>query len=179
VLEDLVARFDERAEAELKKLRGNPVADRAFYIASFLGDFGSVWCVIALIQAVFGGRAARRNAMRVIAANAIDWVLVNAVLKTFIQRERPADQPDHPHRIRQPLSSSFPSGHATAAFCGATLLSEGKRIAPLYYAGAAVVATSRAFTRMHHASDVVGGAVIGLVFGRVARRVMPIRRPNR
>ena len=76
----------------------------------------------------------------------------------------------HPLPFRQPITSSFPSGHATAAFCAATLLAENERRAPVYYALATVVALSRIHTKIHHASDVVGGIVIGLVLGRVGRR---------
>ena len=35
---------------------------------------------------------------------------------------------------------------------------------------AAVVATSRAYVRIHHASDVVGGAAVGLALGKLAVR---------
>ena len=62
-----------------------------------------------------------------------------------------------------PLTSSFPSGHASAAFCAAGLLSEGSRLEPAYYALAAVVAASRVHVKIHHASDVVAGAAVGTV----------------
>jgi undecaprenyl-diphosphatase len=84
-------------------------------------------------------------------------------------------QHDHPLPIRQPLTSSFPSGHATAAFCGATLLADRDRLGPLYFLVAASVALSRVYVRIHHASDVVGGVVIGLLLGQFAKALLPLR----
>ena len=52
---------------------------------------------------------------------------------------------------------SFPSGHATAAFCAATLLGGGVG----WYTLAAAVAATRVYVRLHHASDVVAGAAFG------------------
>ena len=55
------------------------------------------------------------------------------------------------------MTSSFPSGHATAAFCAATLLGGGAG----WYALAAAVAATRVYVRLHHASDVLAGAAFG------------------
>jgi undecaprenyl-diphosphatase len=71
--------------------------------------------------------------------------------------------------MRRPITSSFPSGHATAAFTAASVLAHTGQGDVFWYAIAAVVASSRVYVRMHHASDVVAGAALGLVLGRVAR----------
>jgi undecaprenyl-diphosphatase len=77
--------------------------------------------------------------------------------------------------MHRPRTSAFPSGHATAAFTAATLLAQGNSAGPFYFGLAALVASSRVYTRMHHASDVLAGAALGFVFGRVARRLLPMR----
>jgi len=46
---------------------------------------------------------------------------------------------------------------------------DGKKSAPLWFGLAAVVGTSRAFVRIHHASDVIGGAAVGVGLGLLAR----------
>ena len=96
-------------------------------------------------------------------------------LKSFFRRRRPGTV-DFVHRLplRQPRTSSFPSGHATSAFSAAALLSEEDVLWPLYYAIAAVVATSRVYVKMHHASDVVAGAALGAAMGHSARRLFPL-----
>ncbi|MGH9111964.1 MAG: phosphatase PAP2 family protein, partial [Acidimicrobiales bacterium] len=48
---------------------------------------------------------------------------------------------------------------------------------PLYYAVGAVVASSRVYVRIHHPSDVVAGAVLGIALARVARRTWPFPSP--
>ncbi len=77
-------------------------------------------------------------------------------------------------QVRQPRTSSFPSGHASAAAMAATLLADRSRAPALWYGVAAVVATSRIHVSIHHASDVVAGAAVGLALGRVALRVWPL-----
>jgi undecaprenyl-diphosphatase len=57
----------------------------------------------------------------------------------------------------------------------ATLLSERSRVKPLWYGLAGVVAASRIHVRIHHASDVVVGAGVGLLIGRVVRRIFSLR----
>jgi undecaprenyl-diphosphatase len=44
---------------------------------------------------------------------------------------------------------------------------------PAWFALAALVAGSRVYVRMHHASDVIGGAVLGVALGTVLRRIVP------
>jgi undecaprenyl-diphosphatase len=74
------------------------------------------------------------------------------------------------------LTSSFPSGHATAGFSAAMMLSEDDALAPLYFALATVVATSRIHVKIHHASDVAGGIALGLLLGMLGRRLAPAPR---
>jgi len=76
--------------------------------------------------------------------------------------------------LRQPLSSSFPSGHTTAAFCAATLLGEQDPAWPVYVGAAALVAASRVYVRIHHASDVVAGVAVGLALGQLGRAIAPL-----
>ncbi|MCU1490434.1 MAG: hypothetical protein JWM85_1839 [Acidimicrobiaceae bacterium] len=179
MLRRLVGRFDEVAEGPIRAMRGNKVADRVFYTASELGDFGLVWVILALLRALRGGRLNERAAVRAIAAAGIESVLVNVALKSLFRRTRPLVQHEHPLPLRQPLSSSFPSGHATAAFCAATLLAEEDSLGPAYFFAAVLVAASRIYVRIHHASDVVAGVVVGLVLGQVGRALVPLRRGSK
>ena len=93
----------------------------------------------------------------------------------MFRRTRPVHHGPRPHSLRQPRTSSFPSGHATAAFFGAAILGDGDPAwAALYYAVAVVVSASRVHVRIHHASDVIGGVKIGVALGEVGRRVLPL-----
>ncbi|MGA3216717.1 MAG: phosphatase PAP2 family protein [Acidimicrobiales bacterium] len=173
-LSNRVDALDARFDDLVAPLRGNPVADRVFYTASALGDFGLLWLALGLVRILRGRPGDTRAGLRAIMATGIESVVVNAGLKSLFRRRRPRPVEAHPLPFRQPLTSSFPSGHATAAFCAATLLAENERRAPLYYALAFVVAFSRIHTKIHHASDVAGGIAIGVVLGRFARRLAPL-----
>lgn len=170
----LIGRIDDRVDAVFDELRGNALADRIFYTASALGDFGLIWVMLALVRALRGRPNDERAAVRAIVATGIESVVVNAGIKSVFSRRRPASDIVHPHPFRQPLTSSFPSGHATAAFCAATLLSDQDELAPVYVAIATVVAASRLHTKIHHASDVAGGIVIGTCLGLIGRKFAPL-----
>lgn len=169
---DVVRRFDSAVDTAFDRLRGNPVADRAFYAITELGDFGLIWMLI-------GGVRALRNDdeieefVRLAVTMGVESVLVNGLIKNLVKRERPVVETERPHNLRIPLTTSFPSGHASSAMTAATLLSQGRRTAPVYYALGLLVASSRVYVRIHHASDVVGGLAVGLTLGRIAKRVWP------
>ena len=112
--------------------------------------------------------------LRAWAGLGIESALVNGPIKWMFRRTRPAPEGPRPWHLRQPRTSSFPSGHASSAFFGAALLRDGDPLWPLYYAAALVVAASRVYVKVHHASDVVGGIAIGVVLGEVTRRLVPV-----
>ena len=169
--------FDDRFDGAFDGLRGNKTADRLFYAASELGDFSLIWHLVGAARGLTSDRRAN-EAIRLSAVLAAESVLVNGVVKSFFRRRRPEwlSETPRPHRLRRPRSSSFPSGHASAAFTAATLLAEDDPWWPMYYAAAAFVASSRTYVKIHHASDVVAGAITGIVIGRIARKVW--RRPE-
>ena len=168
------ASLDEVVDRAWDRLRGNPALDRLFYTASELGDFSLIWHLLGTARGVTL-RGGTREAARLALALGAESALVNGMVKSAFRRERPIQSGERPHNLRQPLTSSFPSGHASAAFLAATLLSERSKVKPLWFGLATIVATSRIHVRIHHASDVVLGAGIGLTLGRLVRRVVPLR----
>lgn len=167
----LVDGFDGWADAQLERVRGNAVADRVFNAASTLGDFSVIWHVTG-VSRLIGGGDRRRQAVVLAALLGTESLLVNQGIKRVFRRARPTESGDARYEVRRPSTSSFPSGHASSAMLAATVLTSwtGRRTAPLWYGMAAVVATSRVYVRIHHASDVVGGAALGLALGKLAVR---------
>lgn len=169
-----VATFDSAVDRGLDGLRGNPVADRIFYTASALGDWSVLWHLLGWARAVINP-SRRREAVRLSAVLAVESIVVNQGVKRLFKRTRPVADGDRPHNLRTPTTTSFPSGHASAAFCAATLLSDGdpsRRV--LWYGLATIVALSRPYARHHHASDTVAGAVMGTLIGRAATTLWPL-----
>jgi len=169
--------FDRAADALLERLRGNPVTDLLFSTATHLGDFSVIWHLAGVTRGIL----LRRPDQVVVLAGLLgaESLVVNQGVKRLFRRERPTTDGDARLRVRRPSTSAFPSGHASSAVFAASILSmwDGRRSRPLWFGIAAVVAVSRAYVRIHHASDVVGGAVVGIVLGRlgsrVARRLAP------
>ena len=58
------------------------------------------------------------------------------------------------------------------AHWGKWLAWDGSRWAPLWISLAAIVGVSRAYVKIHHPSDVVGGAVTGLARAALLRRAI-------
>ena len=133
---------------------------------SSAADHSLLWHACGLARALAHGGDIE-GATRFTIAMGVESVVTNGVLKSFFRRARPAEYADleFHHGLRRPLTSSFPSGHATSAFCAATLLGGGTG----WYAAATAVAATRIYVRLHHASDVLAGVVCGLALGRVLR----------
>jgi undecaprenyl-diphosphatase len=174
-----VGAFDRWVETRVEPtMRKSQLADRVFYTASSLGDHGIIWLILAVIRGLRSKNHLRAT-LRCAAAVGLESMLVNGPVKWVFRRERPVQVANVPLPLRRPRTSSFPSGHATSAFCAAALLSDGDpALRPLYYSLAVVVAWSRVHVRVHHASDVLGGVVIGVALGEMAKRVAPLPRPT-
>ncbi|MGI8758402.1 MAG: phosphatase PAP2 family protein [Acidimicrobiales bacterium] len=173
-----ISAFDRAADAGFDHLRGRPAIDRVFYSASALADFSLLWHLVGTTRASLNP-SREREAMRLSVALLADSVVVNAGIKSLFRRTRPPRQEHRRHRLRRPRSSSFPSGHATSAFMAATLLSSGNWKGPFgrmggWHAIAAVVAASRVHVGIHHASDVIVGALVGTAFGRLVLWAWPV-----
>ena len=170
--------FDQRVDELLERLRGNPIADRVFTTASHVGEFSLIWHTISLGRGLARGRRDQVVVLAVLLGT--ESLIVNQGLKRLFKRKRPTADGDQRLKVRRPLTSSFPSGHASAAAFASTMLAgwDGRRLGVIWYTLGGTVATSRAYVRVHHASDVVGGLVVGRLLGlvgrRLARRLLPL-----
>ncbi len=95
----------------------------------------------------------------------------DSLLKPIAKHARPANVPDLAPQLHllipTPSSYSFPSSAAAFSFAVAAVIAYfyggWKRWAAL--AAAAVIAYSRVYVGVHFPSDVIGGAIIGLLVG--------------
>jgi undecaprenyl-diphosphatase len=154
---------------------GSPALDAVFYPLSSAADHSLLWLAVAAVREATG-RARPGTALRLAAVLGVESAVTNLVVKSLFGRIRPALDPalsgPLPWGLRRPVTSAFPSGHATAGFTAAVFLSRADP-GPPWYALAALVAFSRIYVRLHHTSDVVAGAALGLAFGYASRRFIP------
>jgi len=172
-----VQRFDDMVDRWFDHLRGTEPADRILYALTELGDFGLIWMLVGWANGLRSDDHARA-ALRLTAALALESVVVNGAVKSQFKRERPVVQEERPHKLRVPLTTSFPSGHSSSAMVAGLLLTQRAstptKVAVFGLGG--LVAVSRIHVRIHHASDVAGGLVVGLALGTVLRKVWPLYR---
>ncbi len=163
--------FDRAVDEAFEPVRSNGATNRVMYYASTLGDWSTIWHLAGLLVAI--RRRDLKFALRLSATMGVESLLVNQGIKRLFGRVRPRrDDFDHGHHLRQPVTSSFPSGHASAAMTAAAVLSADRNTKLGWYLLGLAVASSRIHVRMHHASDVAAGLATGVVLGRVANHVL-------
>lgn len=117
------------------------------------------------LGAFSAGRYAHGDNFRATTYDLSQAVIVNQVwtqiLKFSVRRERP-DLSDN---------QSFPSGHASNAFCAATVIARHYPFLSIpSYAVATYIAASRMAANKHKFSDIVAGAGVGYGIGRLVVR---------
>ena len=171
-------RYDRALYRSVAQMR-LPLLDEPLKVVSDFANFSKPWFLVSGLLAVVGGGRGRRAALTGLAAIGATSLVVNQPMKIAGERHRPdRDGVGVPQNrwVRMPSSTSFPSGHAGSAAAFAVAVGDvlpALRV-PLR-ASASVVAFSRVYTGVHYPGDVLVGAAVGTVIGRltsgVARRV--------
>jgi len=161
-----VVRLDAEVRAAVQAHRAAPL-DRAMKVFTALGRRDVVAGAL-LGVAVFDPIAGPATARFAIAA-LVGTTLVVEGLRISVGRPRPGGEAGR-------ANASFPSGHAAGAFSLAWVLSRRwRRLAPGWWALAAMVAWSRVYLDRHYLSDVVCGALLGVVCTWGIARLGPFR----
>jgi undecaprenyl-diphosphatase len=115
----------------------------------------------------------RHAGLAALLANTLSHVVVQ-VLKRAVARPRPCGPDGRPLAlVALPDPFSFPSGHAAAAFAVALPVAAAWPLPGVVaLSAAALVAWSRVALRVHHASDVVAGAALGLAGAIAALQIL-------
>ena len=152
-----------------------PALDRVLPRLTSSADHGGLWLATAAVLAVTGQR---RAAVRGLTSLAVASALANGPLKLGARRPRPLLSPVPVPRqlLRQPTTSSFPSGHSAsaAAFATGVALESPLLAAPVGLL-AAGVAYGRVHTGVHFPGDVAAGLALGAGAALVVRRSWPVR----
>lgn len=120
----------------------------------------AVMLAIALFDAAAGPATVKLALVALVPAN-----LVVEGLKRAVNRTRP----DGEHKRS---NASFPSSHAANAAAIAWIFSRRwRKLAPIFWAAALLVAWSRVYLNRHYLSDVLAGLAIGMVCAWLAPRI--------
>lgn len=160
-----VGRTDQRILLAFRTRGHSPGLDRVVGALGSFGELGLGWAGLGVGGAVL--QPARRRSWLLAATTAPVAILANYAAKLTIGRQRPLID-DHPPLARAPSKLSFPSAHSTSAVAAATVLG---RVAPggrpAFLGLAAAICLGRPYLGMHYPSDVLAGAVLGALLGRL------------
>ncbi|UTW44530.1 phosphatase PAP2 family protein [bacterium SCSIO 12696] len=156
-----IHQFDVRAFTWCMRRKHLALWSRLSRTISFTADGYFYPLVAVAILLLFGARG-ERIFWVILAAYAIERCIYFA-LKNLLKRDRPADAlPEFESFITPSDKFSLPSGHTSAAFLMAGLMSHlFLPLVWLLYLWACLVGTSRVFLGVHFPTDILAGATMG------------------
>jgi len=157
--------IDLSAYRAIRSLATNEDRVAAVRRFSSLGEHGALWLGLGGAGATLDARRRARWRRATLTVGAA--YLTSTSIKVAIGRQRPAVE-DLPALMATPTGLSFPSSHSSSSFAAAQAYS---RLLPpgALYAIAVPMAMSRLFLGVHYPSDILAGAALGTVLGRLGR----------
>lgn len=151
-------------------------------ILSLLGSAGALWIVISIICAIIP--KSRKCGFTMIFAMVITFIIGNLILKNVLARFRPCwvydlSQIGNEMHIKIPTDYSFPSGHTmngvTASLVILFYTIKSKRtvwMGAVAVVLAGLIAFSRMYLFVHWPTDIIVGALVGIIDAIIAYFVM-------
>jgi undecaprenyl-diphosphatase len=130
--------------------------------------------LILAVAAQWWAKADRRHTRHVLVATGFSYLLglaFNQMILFFVHRLRPYDSGVTHLLTERSADFSFPSDHTTAVFAIAAsfLLHAMPRRGFVFTAAAVIVAISRVYIGTHYVSDILGGALTGIMAAVLVR----------
>lgn len=144
---------------------GGPVLDSVMPFITRLGDGGIIWLIGSAVLLVIP--KTRKTGAAMVASLVMEVICCNIILKPLVGRIRPCDVNESVQLlIARPTDFSFPSGHTGASFAAtsALLFSKNRLWIPAMVLSV-LIAFSRLYLYVHYPSDVIAGAMIGMITG--------------
>jgi membrane-associated phospholipid phosphatase len=149
-------------------------------VSQYVTNFGDSYQGLVLLAFGAYGVIFKSNKVKTTALLATQSYIVSAAMSSLVKfcvgRVRPHSFSENPNNLvfegpnRDGFGSSFPSGHATAAFSAATVFAQQYKdqtlIPVIAYSAATIIALSRISENAHWATDVFAGAALGYVTGK-------------
>ena len=145
----------------------SPLLDKFFSVITNVNNWFIAYLILLFISFFKGGLKGKIAVLGVILLIIFTDQVSYKILKEIFQRPRPCIALSN---IITPLGCngtwSFPSNHAVNNFAAATFFYMlYPRLKWALFISAALVSISRVYLGLHYPSDILGGAIIGVVFG--------------
>ncbi len=157
-------RWEHRCLEAINQQRLLKRLSKVFVAATYFGD-GYLWLIIGLGLAIFGSGLDRQKVVIMFVITVLNIVFFR-LSKHMTKRSRPDTETAKGMKFRYIDSYSFPSGHATTSFGMAYMLAlfyPMLWVQVSVYAAAALIGFSRIYLAEHYPSDVIFGALLGMV----------------
>ncbi len=142
--------------------------DYFFIAVTSLSNKGIFWIILAVVLLCF--KKTRKTGICLGTVLIIGEILGNQILKNLFERPRPYTVNPDANVIIEKLSSfSFPSGHSRCAVeCAVVIFANNKKWGIAAIVVAVLTCVSRMYLYMHYPTDVLAGAVLGVIDGLLA-----------
>lgn len=164
--------FDANLLVSIQQFCINSSMTPVFKFITHLGDKGLIWIAVALILMLF--KKTRKAGLLVAVALAASYCINNLFLKNIIARTRPYELfPEVQRLIGIQYDYSFPSGHSASSFAAAFMMFKTlpKKFGIPALMLAALIGFSRLYVGVHYPSDVILGALSGIIISYIIYRI--------
>lgn len=136
--------------------------DSLMILLTKLGDGGLIWIILIFVLLI--RKKTRNFGYLCLLALVSEFFINDFVLKNIIARERPFLVQPVELLIKAPSGYSMPSGHAASSFVMASMFQLAKQKGRYFVLIlASFIAYSRVYLHVHYVSDILVGALVGLV----------------
>lgn len=146
----------------------NPIGDFLFPIITYMGSGGIIWILLSMYYIFI--KKDRKTGVTIIIALILVSIVCLGIIKPIVHRARPFEVYNHISLIiKKPADYSFPSGHTSSSIAAVTVLYllRKKSFVP-FLVIAVLISFSRMYLFVHYPSDILVGALFGLLFGYLA-----------
>lgn len=147
----------------------SPVLNKFFSILTSVNNWFIAYIILLGLSWKYGGKRGKIAVIITLIMVAVTDQTGYRLLKEYFARTRPCDALTD---VITPLGCtgtySFPSNHALNNFAAASYFSFlFPQFRAILFITASLIAISRVYLGLHYPSDIIGGAILGIIFGYV------------
>ena len=164
----IIEKYDIKAAKYINSHFQHKRLDPLMKFFTYLGNLGLLWIGISILFIL--RHESRKTGIILICSLLMTTILGEGIIKHIVKRKRPFIKMNICDQliIGTPSTYSFPSGHTASSFAAsAVFLAINSRISIIIVLIATLIGFSRIYLKVHYVSDVIGGAVLGLLCGSI------------
>lgn len=162
----IIEKYDIKAAKYINSHFQHKKLDPLMKFFTYLGNLGLLWISISILFML--KHESRKTGIVLICSLLMTTILGEGIIKHIVKRKRPFIKMNICDQliIGTPSTYSFPSGHTASSFAAAAVfLAINSSISIIIVLIATLIGLSRIYLKVHYVSDVLGGAVLGLLCG--------------